>query len=158
MGPSECSEGGDGSGAVVSADTSIRVRVLCFSHVRAVLGRAELDLEMPAGSTAGDVRARIVGMGEGRLSGMPMKIACNRAFVDAETPLADGDELALIPPVQGGSPHAPGAGERCAGDRAASDHDTGERDVRGRHTGERDVRERGTGERETRNDVSGACG
>jgi molybdopterin synthase catalytic subunit len=87
----------------VSASPSIRVRVRCFSHVRAVLGRAEIDLDLPANSTAGDAAARVSEMGEGKLAGLPMKIALNHGFVEPDAPLADGDEIALIPPVQGGS-------------------------------------------------------
>lgn len=31
-----------------------------------------------------------------------MRIALNRDFVDEAAPLSEGDEIALIPPVQGG--------------------------------------------------------
>ena len=89
---------------------TIRVRVLCFSHVRAVLGRDELDMELPAGSTAGDVAARVIEMGAEKLRGLPVKIALNESFVEPDTAVTDGDELALIPPVQGGS--------ACGGERS----------------------------------------
>lgn len=84
------------------APETIRVHVRCFSHVRAVLGRTEVVIEVPAGSTAGDLRSRVVEMGGDKLRGLPMKIARNHSFVEPDVVLADGDELALIPPVQGG--------------------------------------------------------
>jgi hypothetical protein len=35
---------------------------------------------------------------------MPLRLAVNRGDADVHTPLHDGDELALIPPVSGGAP------------------------------------------------------
>jgi len=41
-------------------------------------------------------------MAEGRLDSIPFRIALNKNFVSGDHPLNNDDELALIPPVQGG--------------------------------------------------------
>ena len=57
------------------------------------------ELELPDGARAADVWAALPALGD-----PPPGIlyARNRAYIDAAAPLADGDELALIPPVSGG--------------------------------------------------------
>jgi len=80
----------------------ISIVVRCFSHVRDALGCGELALELPAGARAEDARRAIVARAPDRLERLPLRIAVNHAFVSADHALADGDELALIPPVQGG--------------------------------------------------------
>ena len=81
---------------------TLTIRVLCFSHVRHVLQRDHVSLALPAGSTTDDALAAVKELAGGRLDALPMRVARNRAYVLAAEPLADGDELALIPPVQGG--------------------------------------------------------
>lgn len=80
----------------------LQVTVRCFSQVRHAIGRDELSLALPPGATAAAARAAIVALAPGPLSGLPMRIAVNEAFVGDEHRLADGDEVVLIPPVQGG--------------------------------------------------------
>lgn len=80
----------------------ITVKLLCFSHVRHVLGQAEILLELPPGATAADAEARVRHMGGEALASVPWRVAVNQAFTESSAPLADGDEVALIPPVQGG--------------------------------------------------------
>jgi molybdopterin converting factor small subunit len=80
----------------------VTVRVKCFSIVKSVFECDEIEVDVAGGATAGDVIARVQAMAEGRLDGLPMRLARNHAFVvDGETVGVD-DELALIPPVQGG--------------------------------------------------------
>lgn len=74
----------------------------CFSHVRDVLGERTLSITLPEPATTGDVLAHVRRLGGDRLGGLPMRIALNRDFVDEAAPLSEGDEIALIPPVQGG--------------------------------------------------------
>lgn len=76
--------------------------VKCFSQVRHALGRDELPLDLPDGATAGAARTTVVGRAPGLLQGLPLRIAVNQAFVGDDHPLRDGDEVVLIPPVQGG--------------------------------------------------------
>ena len=81
---------------------TIRVTVRCFSRIRDVLDSAEVTLELSPGATAGEVARRVVLMGNGRLDGLPFRIAVNQEFATEADALSDGDEVALIPPVQGG--------------------------------------------------------
>ncbi len=80
----------------------IRITVRCFSHVKDVLRREELTLDLPRGATAGDVVAQVRGMGGGLLVDLPVRVAVNKTIVAETAPLRHGDEVALIPPVQGG--------------------------------------------------------
>ena len=50
-----------------------------------------------------DIKEIICEMAGGALDGIPFKIAVNRNYIAEAIILKDGDELALIPPVQGGS-------------------------------------------------------
>jgi molybdopterin converting factor small subunit len=72
------------------------ITVKCFARYRALLGFAELEL--PVVPTMGDL------LKDPRLSHLPENalLAVNHAFADRTTPLADGDEVALMPPVSGG--------------------------------------------------------
>lgn len=70
--------------------------VKCFARYRALLGFHELDL--PAVPTLADLLA------DPRFAALPKDalLAVNQSFVDRSAPLADGDEVALMPPVSGG--------------------------------------------------------
>ncbi|HEX9494553.1 MAG TPA: molybdenum cofactor biosynthesis protein MoaE [Candidatus Limnocylindria bacterium] len=85
----------------------MNVPVRLFASAREAAGVGHLLLELPAGATVRDAIARITTehplVGEIR----EMVIARNREYVGLEEPLADGDELALIPPVSGGAVSAP---------------------------------------------------
>ncbi len=77
----------------------IRIRVRLFAMLRERAGRSEIALELPPGSTAGDVWAALA------LGPEPpgVGVAVNRAHADRSALLADGDEVAFIPPVSGGA-------------------------------------------------------
>lgn len=77
----------------------IRVRVRLFAMLRERAGRSSIDVELADGATAGDVWASL-GIGEEPPS---LGVAINRAYADRSTALADGDEVAFIPPVSGGA-------------------------------------------------------
>lgn len=80
----------------------MRVRLRLFASYAEAFGRDELRLDLPEGSTAGDVLRSIRERpGAEKLPPRPL-IAVNLRYVKDEAPLADGDEVALIPPVAGG--------------------------------------------------------
>ena len=80
----------------------MRVLVRLFASYREAAGRGHFDLELPAGSTVRDAVARIVKEHPLIAEGRQVVIARNRDYAEMDTPLADGDEVALIPPVSGG--------------------------------------------------------
>lgn len=78
----------------------MRVRLRLFASLREQAGYAERELELPDGATAADAWNALPELGEAPEG---LLYARNRAYVDASEKLADGDELAFIPPVSGGA-------------------------------------------------------
>lgn len=83
---------------------TIRVRVRLFAIQRELAGTREVDLELPA---AADLEAawsalveRFPVLAPGRPS---VRFARNGSYADPAELLADGDEIAVIPPVSGGA-------------------------------------------------------
>lgn len=77
----------------------VRVVVRLFAALREQAGTRRREVELPDGASVGDVWASL-GLGE---EPPGLVYAVNRAYVDRATRLADGDEVALIPPVSGGA-------------------------------------------------------
>jgi molybdopterin synthase catalytic subunit len=77
----------------------MQVSVRLFAALRERAGVRERQLELPDGATAADVWPRL-DLGE-EPSGL--LYALNKEYVERAAALADGDELALIPPVSGGA-------------------------------------------------------
>jgi molybdopterin synthase catalytic subunit/molybdopterin converting factor small subunit len=76
---------------------TVKVQVRLFAGLRERAGYSQRELEDVA--TVADVWPAL------ELGTEPSGLvyAVNRRYVDRDTPLADGDEVALIPPVSGGS-------------------------------------------------------
>jgi molybdenum cofactor biosynthesis protein MoaC len=88
----------------------MQVELRLFAIFRERAGRESLSLELDEGATVADAiaaAAREPGLGE-ILEQMPHRAALNREYVEVEAPVHGGDELALIPPVSGGSATATG--------------------------------------------------
>jgi len=81
----------------------ITVHLRLFAGHRDIVGASALDMGLPDGATVGDAWARLVA-DHPRLAGYTGRLlyAVNQEFSQPATPLADGDELAFIPPVSGG--------------------------------------------------------
>src|ERR1035441_9710629 len=77
----------------------MRVRVALFPGLRERAGCTELTLELPDGASVGDALARLSELTEG----VPVVLAVNREYAHDGDILQAGDEVALIPPVSGGS-------------------------------------------------------
>ncbi len=77
----------------------MRVVVKLFAALRERAGAGERALELADGSRAGDVWAAL-GLGEEPVG---LLYAVNRAYAERDQALAEGDEVALIPPVSGGT-------------------------------------------------------
>lgn len=80
------------------------MRVLLFGPLAARLGRREDWVELPSGAAAREIYAHYAGLdaGIGEL-GRDLQIAVNAEFAGPESPLAEGDEVALLPPMSGGA-------------------------------------------------------
>lgn len=83
---------------------SVEVRLLYFAALRDVAGRNEevrlLPAEVRSISALGPWLEREIPALAGRLGSV--RFAINEAFADAGSTIADGDVIALIPPVSGG--------------------------------------------------------
>ena len=79
----------------------MRVKVLLFAQYREAVGREVVDLELPEGATVAQAVAALKARHPG-LDPEAGMAAVNAAFAGADTPLKEGDELALLPPVSGG--------------------------------------------------------
>lgn len=98
------SEQRQATGAARSGESRIRVRVRLFAIQRELAGRREVALELPTGADIETAWAAIVERFPALAPGRPaIRFARNGDYADASEPLADGDELAFIPPVSGGA-------------------------------------------------------
>jgi len=81
----------------------MRARVLFFGMLRDIVGKSAEDAEFPQGTDLQSVfefyRGRYPRLGELASS---IVIARNQEFADRTTLLAEGDEVAFLPPVSGG--------------------------------------------------------
>ena len=81
----------------------IRVRVKFFAAPREALGVGEIEREIPAGSTVGELIDLLTQEYPVlRAYTRFVSVAVNRAYVGLQTELHDGDEVACLPPVGGG--------------------------------------------------------
>ncbi len=77
--------------------------VMVFAHLKSALGTDALSLNLPEGTTVRDLLSHL-------RSAYPLltqwlestRVAVNGEYATLETPLREGDEIALIPPVSGG--------------------------------------------------------
>ena len=81
----------------------IRIRVRFFAAPREALGVGEIEREIPAGTTVGElVELLTEEYPVLRAYTRFISVAVNRAYVGMQTELQDGDEVACLPPVGGG--------------------------------------------------------
>jgi molybdopterin converting factor subunit 1 len=110
------------------------LQVRLFAVLRERAGRDSLEIEVGEGATVAEALRALAAESEplgAALEAMPVVMAVNRSYVDADTTLSAGDELALIPPVSGGAnepprPHVRVTAEALSADRlnnlVATDH------------------------------------
>jgi molybdopterin converting factor subunit 1 len=92
------------SPARIFSGSKMRVSVLYFAVLRERAGRDSDTLELPAGAHVREARAAIAGLRPAIGPLLPrVQTAVNRIVVPEDHPLAEGDELALLPPLSGGA-------------------------------------------------------
>jgi molybdopterin converting factor small subunit len=85
-----------------TAASTLTVRILLFASYADALGFDTIDLDFDRSATVGDALRRLRSLPAGdRLPPKPM-CALNLTHVSYDTPLAGGDELAVLPPLAGG--------------------------------------------------------
>jgi molybdopterin synthase catalytic subunit len=80
----------------------MEVKVRLFAILRERAGSREVSLELPEGASVADALHELRDLADG----LPLVMAVNREYADEDHVLEAGDELALIPPVSGGSTRA----------------------------------------------------
>ena len=80
----------------------IKIRLKCFSQVKHVLGKNEIIFELENGASTDDLLKIVRKKAEGKLNDVTLSTALNKKYISKNTELEDGDEVAFIPPVQGG--------------------------------------------------------
>jgi MoaD family protein len=90
----------------------LRVRIRLFAIQRELAGAREIALELAPAATIEDAWTALVERHPVLAPGRPaVRFARNGEYADPQTTLADGDELAVIPPVSGGSGEKARAGQ-----------------------------------------------
>lgn len=81
----------------------MKTKILLFANLKDQAGTREVELDLPAQASAADVKARLA---EAYPALKPLLItaivAVNRVFASNDTPIPQGAEIALFPPVSGG--------------------------------------------------------
>ncbi len=83
----------------------MEVKVLFFASCRDLVGTREASISLPERACVADLLARLA-EDRPRLREMEasLMVSVNQTYVDRSQRLSDGDEVAFIPPVSGGSP------------------------------------------------------
>lgn len=96
----------------------MRIRLVAFASASDALGGAESEIELPERADVARLRAEL----ERRHPEIAplwsrLAVAVDGEIAGPETPLADGVEVALLPPVSGGAPEAAAPDRTQAGER-----------------------------------------
>ncbi len=85
-----------------AAPARLTVHVLLFASYAESLGAETLDVTVSSPATVGGVVEQLRALPGGGF--LPPKPLCarNLAHADAAEPVADGDEIAILPPLAGG--------------------------------------------------------
>ena len=80
----------------------IKIRLKCFSQVKYALGTNEIIFELEDETFTDDLEKLVRKKAEGKLDDVTLSTAVNKKYISKNIELEDGDEVAFIPPVQGG--------------------------------------------------------
>lgn len=89
--------------AAERADRIVTVHVQLFSHLRDAAAVSELDLELPDSSTVADLLDKLYARTPALRSwDSSILIGAGVEFVDRDHVVHPGEQIAIMPPVQGG--------------------------------------------------------
>ena len=83
----------------------MKLNLRYFASIREALGMDAESVELPCSDVAGlltQLRARGGVYADVLAEGRPVRAAVNQVMARADTPLSDGAEVGLFPPVTGG--------------------------------------------------------
>jgi molybdopterin synthase sulfur carrier subunit len=80
----------------------MRARLRYFARIRELVGKAEEEIELPEGHTAGGILESVKNRYTQLRDVKNILVAVNGEYADHGAPLAEGDVVALFPPVSGG--------------------------------------------------------
>ncbi|RMF23020.1 MAG: molybdopterin converting factor subunit 1 [Deltaproteobacteria bacterium] len=84
--------------------SAVAVRVLYFGIVRERLGVSEEQVDVEPPATVGRLMRRLTELHPDLAEGVAsLRVALNQEYVGEDASLADDDEVAIIPPVSGGT-------------------------------------------------------
>lgn len=81
---------------------AMKMKVLVFGVMREHFGAPVVEVDLAYPALVSDLRHALAQQLPAALLGYPYAVAVNLEYAEDLTPLADGDEIALIPPVSGG--------------------------------------------------------
>ena len=91
----------------IQSDPMAQVHIKFFGPARDIVGASAIQQEIFPNETVGMLAGKLADTYPKLGQSLGLRLAVNRSYVPLSHPLADGDEVAVIPPVSGGSPSAP---------------------------------------------------
>ena len=80
----------------------IKIKLKCFSKVKYAFGKSEISYKLKEGTTIKEFEKMVRKKAKGKLDEVSMSVAINKQYISNNAEIKDGDEVAFIPPVQGG--------------------------------------------------------
>jgi molybdopterin synthase catalytic subunit len=80
----------------------VKITIRFFASVRDMLGTEVLEVDVDEGTTVEQLKAKLAERSP-ELVRMPVAYAVNQDYAEASRELREGDEVAFIPPISGGS-------------------------------------------------------
>lgn len=106
-------------------NNEIAVKVLFFGAARDAVGHSEVDLRLNGNSTAANAFEQVLEkFPDLRRFGRSLLLAVNQEYAVADREVHDGDELAIFPPVSGGSGMDPGTQRHGGAETGTADAGT----------------------------------
>ena len=82
----------------------MQVRILFFATLKDIAGVRQIQIDLPSGTTVADLLTRLE-RDYPKMKGYRSVVltAINEEYVDQASAISDGDEVAIFPPVSGGT-------------------------------------------------------